>query len=139
MSVKEVKYLTCVKCNQTKEEDKFQIDNKKRSLTKRRSNCKECGKKASLEVSSIRKSAPPMPLECDFCGRKGTKLRLDHCHKTIQFRAWLCNKCNTGFAQLGDTADDLERAARFLREREEMIKSNYEQSKNTSFRSCKTV
>jgi hypothetical protein len=118
-----IKHLTCVKCGETKPEYLFQIDNQKRSLTKRRSNCKQCGKKASEEVSKISKTAPPKPQSCEFCGRVVVTLRLDHCHKTGKFRAWLCNKCNTGFAQLGDDADALERAAKFIRDREELIKN----------------
>lgn len=113
-----INYLTCVKCGETKPDYMFQIDNQKRSLIKRRSNCKECGKKATIEVAKIAKVAPLKPAGCEFCGRKVDKLRLDHSHTTGKFRAWLCNKCNTGFAQLGDTPDALERAAKFLRERE---------------------
>lgn len=135
----EIKHLTCSKCGETKPDYMFQIDNQKRSLTKRRSNCKECGKKANDEVAEIRKTAPPQPEACEFCGRKVDKLRLDHCHETGEFRAWLCNKCNTGFAQLGDTADALERAYKFIREREEMIKNRNEQYANPAFRVIKTV
>ena len=116
-------YLTCVKCKCEKPEHRFRIDNKKRSLTKRRSECIDCMKQISIEVNQIRKTAPPVPYACEFCGRTDAKLRLDHCHTTGKFRAWLCNKCNTGFAQLGDTADALERAAQFLREREDSIKN----------------
>ena len=118
----EVEYLTCVKCGESKPDYLFQIDNQKRSLTKRRSNCKACGKKATIEVAEVKKTAPPKPSSCEFCGRTHDKLRLDHCHVSGKFRAWLCNKCNTGFAQLGDTADALQRAAKFLKEREDLIK-----------------
>ena len=120
----DIKYLTCVKCNETKPDYLFQIDNQKRSLIKRRSNCKDCGKKAWEDVAKAREGAPPKPSSCEFCGRVlHDKLRLDHCHTTGKFRAWLCNKCNTGFAQLGDTADALERAAKFIKEREDLIKN----------------
>ena len=113
-----IKYIVCVKCNKSKPYYDFQIDNQKRSLVKRRSNCKECGKKATLEVATITKSAPPKPDCCEFCGRVVPKLRLDHSHVTGKFRAWLCNKCNTGFAQLGDTPEALRKAADFLYSRE---------------------
>lgn len=33
---------------------------------------------------------------CEYCKRfVGTKINLDHCHKTGIFRAWLCSRCNT--------------------------------------------
>lgn len=44
------------------------------------------------------------PDVCEICGQPPSgkrRLCLDHCHKSGQFRGWLCNGCNTllGFAQ----------------------------------------
>lgn len=114
-------HLTCAKCGCTKPNYEFRIDNTKRSLTKRRSECRVCHRLALREIAVVKKTAPPAPNDCEFCGRTVPTLSLDHCHVTGKFRAWLCNKCNTGFAQLGDTAEWLARAAKFLRERENQI------------------
>lgn len=60
---------------------------------------------------------------CNLCGRyvgaripgKRHKLHVDHCHVTGKVRGFICNKCNTGLGKLGDTAEALERALRYLR------------------------
>lgn len=31
---------------------------------------------------------------CQLCGAVTDDLRRDHCHTTMQFRGWLCVKCN---------------------------------------------
>ncbi len=57
----------------------------------------------------------PEPARCEFCGktqprtrwRRRAGLRLDHCHETGAFRAWLCTRCNN-MAGAG-VADILER------------------------------
>ena len=57
------------------------------------------------------------PAACECCGRpEGRKaLALDHCHKTNQFRGWLCDYCNTAIGALGDNVESLMRAVRYLR------------------------
>jgi hypothetical protein len=84
--------------------------------------CKSCIKERSDLVKHIRRTAPPMSLVCDCCGKeqgghsnhKKTKLCLDHDPKTNKFRGWLCNQCNTGIGLLGDNHDSLIRAANYL-------------------------
>lgn len=58
----------------------------------------------------------PEPTNCECCGRKPSNkaLHLDHCHLTGAFRGWLCNRCNLGIGQLGDTENDLRNALRYL-------------------------
>ena len=81
-------------------------------------------KKYKISVDEYNKLYEQQKGFCDICGVHQTELKrrlaVDHCHKTGKFRAWLCNKCNTGFAQLGDSAESLERAAKFLKERENL-------------------
>lgn len=59
-----------------------------------------------------------MPAACELCERPRGALRrglcLDHCHKTGKFRGWLCGNCNTGIGKLGDNAEGLKRALRYL-------------------------
>ena len=56
------------------------------------------------------------PDHCEFCGRTGCKLFLDHNHKTGAVRAWLCAHCN---AMEGHIATGrMQRLADFIRSRE---------------------
>lgn len=56
--------------------------------------------------------------KCEICGRHEdelrTRLHIDHCHSTNVFRGFLCSPCNTGIGLLGDTADHLSRALKYL-------------------------
>jgi Recombination endonuclease VII len=59
----------------------------------------------------------PAPDNCECCDRKLEvgKFHLDHDHATGAFRGWLCNRCNLGIGQLGDSSEGLERALAYLR------------------------
>lgn len=54
---------------------------------------------------------------CALCGRKATSraLCVDHDHETGVVRGILCLRCNTALGTLGDNAEGLERALRYLR------------------------
>ena len=43
-------------------------------------------------------------------------LAVDHCHTTNKVRGLLCNQCNRGIGMLGDTHEDVQRAADYLKE-----------------------
>ncbi len=53
---------------------------------------------------------------CAICrnppGKKG--LVIDHCHDTGVVRGLLCHSCNIGLGALGDTAEALHRAIKYL-------------------------
>lgn len=59
----------------------------------------------------------PCPTTCECCGQPPTvnALHLDHCHETGAFRGWLCMKCNTAIAKLGDNIDGIMYALAYLR------------------------
>lgn len=44
----------------------------------------------------------------------GTKLVIDHCHKTKKFRGVLCNACNVAIGLMKDDPDRLRLAAEYL-------------------------
>ncbi len=60
----------------------------------------------------------PMPLVCESCGRpesrKGKRLSLDHCHRTGQFRGWLCFHCNTSLGKLEDDLSGVLKLVNYL-------------------------
>src|SRR5262249_35189920 len=59
---------------------------------------------------------------CSICRRKfedisvrvSRAVRVDHKHGTRCTRGLLCNRCNTGLGQFGDSADSLRSAADYL-------------------------
>jgi hypothetical protein len=50
---------------------------------------------------------------CQLCQTNQATV-LDHCHKTGDFRGFLCGTCNTGLGKLGDSVDGLRRAMLYL-------------------------
>jgi hypothetical protein len=65
--------------------------------------CKDCSKKNRTEVGTLKK-LHPKPAVCQCCGSNVNKLVLDHDHTTLEYRGWICIKCNTGIGMLGDTS-----------------------------------
>ena len=66
----------------------------------------------------------PEDNRCEICGRtpqeasrsgKIVRLALDHCHETGRLRGFLCTPCNSGLGYLGDAAERLQAALKYLR------------------------
>ena len=55
---------------------------------------------------------------CGICGKHqialSRSLVVDHCHHTGKIRGLLCHVCNVGIGALGDSADLLKNALRYL-------------------------
>lgn len=52
---------------------------------------------------------------CECCGIKPKRrLCFDHCHKTKQFRGWLCSPCNVGLGMFKDSPSVLKKAISYL-------------------------
>ena len=62
---------------------------------------------------------------CQCCGKK-EKLVLDHIHGSYNFRGWLCNKCNVGIGNLGDTKEGVLKAYQYLIRVEERMSETKE-------------
>lgn len=82
--------------------------------------CKECKREYSRSRHQAGKKAPPKPTgdtfvcECCFKVRDIRLLRFDHDTKTDKFRGWVCNNCNVGMGNLGDTVEGLQKAMDYL-------------------------
>lgn len=76
--------------------------------------CKACERFENDELRQMHKVSPKKPNYCNCCG-KASALNLDHCHKNLVFRGWLCNSCNLGIANLGDSVYGLEVAISYLK------------------------
>lgn len=54
--------------------------------------------------------------KCKICDKpsNGTKLAIDHCHKTGKIRGLLCVKCNALLGLAGDSKETLNNAIKYL-------------------------
>lgn len=52
--------------------------------------------------------------ECVICGERGSKMAVDHCHKTGKVRGLLCMECNLGLGKFKDDPQLLEFARIYL-------------------------
>ena len=77
-----------------------------------KSTCTNCIAEETSTTRALRKLHLP-PKACECCGR-ASRLFLDHCHSTGDFRGYLCQQCNVGLGNLGDNQAGLLRAIRYL-------------------------
>ena len=60
----------------------------------------------------------PKPLQCEVCKALGSSfkkgLQFDHCHKTGEFRGWLCSNCNTSLGLVKEDVKRLEALIKYL-------------------------
>lgn len=53
------------------------------------------------------------PRVCDICGND-VRVAFDHCHKTGEFRGWLCINCNTALGLVHDDKKHLLKLVEYL-------------------------
>ena len=53
------------------------------------------------------------PSECEVCG-SNNRIVYDHCHKTGEFRGWICNACNVALGLVSDDPGILRALARYI-------------------------
>ena len=145
--IPESKYI-CATCKQEKDSIEFHwyaqtIDGRGRGgngIRKRvNGSCKDCRSKLQKQTTELKKKIlpdNPRPAYgelCKACKRpvyanqsdipadvNGTYAWMfDHNHKTVKFRGWICNPCNTGFGLLGDTSDSVKLRLQYLIENDE--------------------
>lgn len=81
----------------------------------KRRTCRWCVKVKAWRTKGVIGDIPARPpTHCEICGAPDIKLNMDHCHETGQFRGFLCNNCNLGIGLLGDTAESVGKAVRYL-------------------------
>jgi len=104
----------CARCEREKPLEEFAICNTTPKKIHRKRFCKICYGEMGKERNRIKKSAPQQSLTCDLCGKE-CKTVMDHCHKELTFRGWLCNDCNTGLGKFHDNVRLLEKAVLYLK------------------------
>ena len=113
----------CVKCRQTLPLTDFGLTG---GTSYRRTECRRCNRHLTTVRMVLRKNCPPVPVDhhCPICGLSEQDVRgfgglnrgpwvLDHDHDTLQFRGWLCHKCNRSLGGFSSAAV-LERAIAYL-------------------------
>jgi hypothetical protein len=93
------------------------VSSAKRKLQTRRAYLKHRG---VIDPPDEQPSGP-----CEVCGTPASPLHLDHDHKTGLVRGWLCQSCNRGIGLMGDSAERLLAAARYLKERNLVVCHDY--------------
>ena len=109
----------CTKCEEEKDIKLFHVPYYKSDGSPSHSHtCKECKKKFSSVVSSLKKIHPkPKDSKCQCCDDFTISLVLDHDHKTDKFRGWVCTNCNQALGKLKEDVETILKAAEYLRER----------------------
>ena len=113
-----VVHKSCRVCGVVKPLDQFPKNRKSGRKDGHRTECKECHKRITSEISKIKRESgevdPGPEAPCACCGKTGTKKYFDHCHDRKKFRGWICNECNTGIGKLGDTLAGIRMAESYL-------------------------
>ena len=122
----------CNRCKEVKLLSDFGHDSGGKKL---RSDCRACDSILAKERNEIRKTAPSIPDNhvCPICEqteeqlneninptlrKKGRPWVMDHDHTEKTFRGWLCRKCNLGCGNFKDNPELLEKAAKYLRDKQ---------------------
>ena len=115
----------CPKCKKLKPLEFFPWKSGQKIF--RRENCRACENYLNKVRNILRNKhgMPPDNYSCPIC--KGTVINLgkaggqnaefwalDHCHKSEEFRGWLCHLCNRALGCFKDDIKILERAIEYL-------------------------
>ncbi len=76
--------------------------------------CRNAHYKKRYGITS--KEADNLKKECELCGTT-KNLHIDHNHETNKARGVLCDLCNKGLGQFKDSVENLEKAIKYLKER----------------------
>ena len=125
--------LLCTKCKESKEDDKFSLDSGNTNRRGKFSWCKTCVNshrtsddrqrynlkaKYGLTVEGYQELLKMQGSQCAICEIALTpswhSAQYDHDHKTGNFRAFLCSKCNRGLGHFDDSIDLLQKAINYL-------------------------
>ena len=113
----------CVVCTKERNKrgySKHKARNDARSAQWRKDNplrARAISRESKRRLDGLPEPTRTEPATCECCGKppaSGRALILDHCHKTDEFRGWLCFMCNTGIGKLGDCSTGVKKALAYL-------------------------
>lgn len=119
----------CRTCTRLRDAELFQINKKRRNENRRRYRknhpevevrCtrRKNARKWGLDPDTVMSIVDNHNGLCDICGqpdKMGRSLSMDHCHKTSNFRGFLCVSCNSGIGNFMDNPNLLEKAILYLK------------------------
>lgn len=104
------KYPSCMKCNRPKQAA-WAYGNLPRAVKQRRTKAvRTYGSEALVILERIEAGEC-----CEVCGRRTTKMPIDHDHVTGVVRGLLCSNCNTALGLVGDSEEVLLALVVYLR------------------------
>jgi len=110
-----IEFQVCKVCSTEKPAEAFNYH--RQFKTRLDNRCRECVREQSRVRRSFKKRYAHLKgVECDCCGKIPTKsLVVDHDHKTLKFRGWICEPCNHGLGKFGDDLEGVEKAVAYLK------------------------
>ena len=135
----------CTKCDTWKSWDKFFRDNTRRTGTQQHmSTCKVCNTASQYSkreafrkvygkawrADLVKKVRPFEGTPCSICakpmthGKGNATMCFDHDPVTHTFRGWLCQSCNVGLGNLGDSIESLTKAIQYLQHAKKQTENN---------------
>lgn len=121
---------TCSKCKINLEDSEFSPSSGGKYL---RPECKTCAKKLARRRKELKETVdyPSPDYLCPICLKNEKQLKgsggnasiwvIDHNHETDSFRGFLCHNCNRGIGVFQDSIDRLNRAIKYLNDKQPNI------------------
>lgn len=110
--------LECKRCRAIRQSNRYHgnpdIKEKAKNISRKCRLLKEYG----LSIDDFNKMYGNQNGKCCICSKfvEGTKINIDHCHKTGKVRGLLCWNCNMAIGYLKDNIDNLKNAIKYLEE-----------------------
>ena len=115
-----VSHTLCVECGKMLDSSTGYVNSKSQRTGKLYLNsaCRPCHNHRVHVVTKLKQKhpTPPAGTPCECCGRV-SKLFLDHCHNTENFRGFICRECNSSIGLMGDSVEGVRKALTYLETR----------------------
>ena len=113
------KFKPCKHCKKIQPINLFELKPTEGSY---RNICRPCRNYAKRTLNRLRNRhikeyGKPKDKPCRVC-KKLVPLVFDHCHKTSQFRGWICKDCNAAIGKVGDDFKGVENTYIYMKESE---------------------
>lgn len=111
----------CKKCHNEYSKTKWYPENQKKQIEssekwkrKNKLRCKISKYKITDNFEYIEKEYLKCNNICQICKKEDINICLDHCHKTMKFRGFLCQTCNSAIAFLNEDVNILQNAIDYI-------------------------
>tara|TARA_R110002020_G_scaffold176018_3_gene368084 strand:- start:609 stop:1031 length:423 start_codon:yes stop_codon:yes gene_type:complete len=102
------KNKTCNKCGESKPLSEYYAN--PTAADSLHLSCKICHNANKLLVRRLKKGFESLkPDRCECCGNTSEPLQVDHDHKNLKFRGFLCQSCNIKLGYAGDSYETVSK------------------------------